>query len=73
MNKPGIDIENTLIIRAGSQKETGKKEKKVDVGLQRLREVIFYLEIVIPCVKKGTKKWKNKREGCACKSWKCKI
>ncbi|KAM3699007.1 hypothetical protein ACJW31_06G229400 [Castanea mollissima] len=27
MNKTGINIENTLIIRVGSQKETGKKEK----------------------------------------------
>ena len=31
MNKTGIDIENTLIIRVGSQKETGKKVK-VDAG-----------------------------------------
>ena len=62
MNKTGIDIENTLIIRVGSQKETGKKRKKVDVGLQRLREVAFYLERDIPRVKKGTKNWKNKRE-----------
>ena len=27
MNKNGIDIENTLTIRVGSQKETGKKGK----------------------------------------------
>ena len=73
MNKTGIDIENTLIIRVGSQKETGKKRKKVDVGLQRLREVVFYLERDIPCVKKGTKNWKNKREGCAGESWKLQI
>ena len=35
--------------------------------------MIFYLEIDIPRVKKGTKNWKNKREECAGESWKLQI